>query len=274
MSEPLVSVTVCTFNAEKYVQRAINSIQEQTYRNIEIVVVDDGSTDRTLEILLKMQSLDQRISVFPRDHKGLAAARTLAFDRCRGDWIAIIDADDFCYPTRIEEQLKWALSHPQAGFVFCNTDYINEDGTIVGQHLSRFTLPQYMNKSVAANLLLQKGCFVDTESVFIHRDIYQKCRPFDSSLRYACDYDFFVRVGLHTDFTFISKSLAAWRIHSSQMTNYYSVATKDFEEIRIFAKYFLNPQITITTRTVISAKLLRRALRGTISLMLAFIAQK
>lgn len=103
----LVTVIVPVYNAEKYVCRCIISIMHQTYSNLEIVIVDDGSTDNTFEICSKIQEKDSRITVVRIENHGVSFARNLGISKARGKWITFVDADDFVSETMIEKALEY-----------------------------------------------------------------------------------------------------------------------------------------------------------------------
>jgi glycosyltransferase involved in cell wall biosynthesis len=247
---PLVSIIICVYNGERYLGLTLDSVLSQTYANIEILIVNDGSKDGSQEIIEKYAAGDARIRWFSRANSGLPACRNFAFASAKGEWIAVIDQDDLCYPDRIEKQLAVAAIYPTAGLIFCNTDYIDEEGNVTGSHLESFELPNdFIPKKVAGNLLLIKGCFIDSEAWFFKRNVASSLEPLIESLRYACDYEYFIRVGLHFDFAYTRDTLAAWRIHPAQES---ATNKKRFHEHRLVLKrYFLDADIEFVTRCLI-----------------------
>jgi glycosyltransferase involved in cell wall biosynthesis len=216
---PLVSVTICVYNGERYLRGTLNSVFSQTYSNFEVVAVDDGSTDLSRQILTEYAFSHDNMRVVFQTNEGLAAARNRSFVEARGELIAIIDQDDLCYPNRLERQVETAARHPDAGIVFCNTHYIDEHGTIRGDHLSNFRIPPDRIPAVeAGNLLLREGCFIDSEAVLLRKAVLNRVGYLDESLHYACDYEFFVRVGIQFPLGYSSDVLGAWRVHSGQAT--------------------------------------------------------
>ena len=107
MNPPLVSVILPVFNAEKFVAQAIESILQQTFTDFELIVIDDGSNDRSLEILKKYASSDKRITIISRENRGLVASLNQGIAAACGQWIARMDADDIALPQRFERQLQW-----------------------------------------------------------------------------------------------------------------------------------------------------------------------
>src|SRR5688572_13130617 len=121
--QPLVSVIVCAYNAGAYLVEALESLVGQTYRNIEILVVDDGSTDGSVADATTRVT-DERVRVIEQANGGRAAALNRALGEMRGEFYTTLDADDRCAPQRIERQVRWMLVHPQLACVFCGYDLI------------------------------------------------------------------------------------------------------------------------------------------------------
>ena len=258
---PLVSVVICVYNGQRYLQTTLDSVLSQSYKNIEILIIDDGSVDNSLSIIKEFSERDKRIRWFKRANAGLPASRNYAFQRARGEWIAIIDQDDLCYPDRIKKQLAVAEEYPSAGLIFCDTDYINAAGEIIGSHLHSFNLPNnFIPKTKCGNLLLIKGCFIDSEAWFFKKKVAISLDPLIESLRYACDYEYFIRIGLNYDVAYTHETLSAWRIHPSQES-----ATNDqrfHEHRRVLKSFLFMRNIPIITRVMIVKNLARSFLGG------------
>jgi glycosyltransferase involved in cell wall biosynthesis len=111
MMEKLVSVLIPVFNAEKYLEKCLNSILAQTYKNIEIVIVDDGSTDQSFNVAGKLESSYNNIKIFSQCNRGAASARNKAFELCGGEYIQYFDADDIMHPEKIASQMKLLETH-------------------------------------------------------------------------------------------------------------------------------------------------------------------
>ena len=119
-----VSVVMPIFNAYKYIRPALESIMEQTLREIEIICVDDGSTDRTLDILKEYQSKDSRIRIITENNAGPAAARNKGLSRVRGEYVIFLDADDFFNP-QLVEKLYDVATRDQLDIAICRYDIYN-----------------------------------------------------------------------------------------------------------------------------------------------------
>ena len=255
-TQPLISVLICTFNGKQYLEQTIDSVLAQSYPNFEIVVVDDGSNDGTPELIALMAEKNPRIRPFYRTNHGLPASRNFSFAQARGEWIAIIDQDDLCYPNRLERQLEVARGNPSARLIFCDVDVIDGTGKVTDRHLAKFNMPgTLIPKGRAGNLLLKLGCYVDSEAFFMHRDSAMTIGLMDESLSYACDYEYFIRAGLAVDFAYTPEALAAWRIHANQ-------ATATFPRIRnqvrtVYIRFFWDASVSWGTRLFLFQNLLR-----------------
>jgi hypothetical protein len=166
----------------------------------------------------------------------------------------------------LAKQVEVADKFPTAGLIFCNTDYIDEEGRKLGSHLSSFALPDsFIRKGMAGNLLLIKGCYVDSEACFIKASLVSSLGPLDESLRYSCDYEFFIRAGLTCDFAYTRETLAAWRIHPAQES---AMNRNRFKEYRsVLMRFFVYAGVDLRTRLIIILNLGRshggEAYRGT-----------
>ena len=113
-NNPLISVMMPTYNNAKYIKQAIESIYAQNYDNIEIIVVDDGSTDNTKEIVQQYKG----IKYFYIEHKGIPFARNLVLEKSKGEYIAILDSDDYWLPEKLNMQIQYFKDHPDCEIVF------------------------------------------------------------------------------------------------------------------------------------------------------------
>lgn len=128
--KPRVSVYMASFNGERYVEQAVRSILDQTFRDLELVVVDDGSREPTLEILRRIAREDARLKLHEAAHQGLVGTLNLAISLCRGDYLARMDHDDISVPHRIERQVQFLDTHP--AFVACGSEIrrMSADGVL------------------------------------------------------------------------------------------------------------------------------------------------
>ena len=183
-----ISVLLPVYNVEPYVAEALASIQSQTFSDIEIVVVDDGSTDRTLRIVEQFASTDRRIKVVRRARNhGLSAALNFGLTFCRAPFIARMDGDDIALPTRLEKQLRFLEENPDIALVGCATTAIDQSGRLIpGLDISQKPITQ---EAVADTLLLAPPC---SHIWLARREVYDTLSGY-REIEVAEDYDFLLR---------------------------------------------------------------------------------
>ncbi len=134
-AKPLVSVIIPVFNAQRYIKLALDSICTQSYRNLEIIVIDDGSTDQSKKIIDNYN--DERIRFFSRENLGLISTLNEGIDRSTGDYIARMDADDVCLHDRLNRQIDFLRSNDQIGVAFTGIELLDETGNIMRSKVSK-----------------------------------------------------------------------------------------------------------------------------------------
>ncbi|WP_103599759.1 glycosyltransferase family 2 protein [Campylobacter concisus] len=159
---PVVSVVMSVYNAEKYLDDAIQSILKQTYKNFEFVIINDGSNDRSLEIIKKYKNEDDHIILISRENRGLISSLNEGIAKARGEYIARMDADDISLPFRIEKQLQ-VMEHDK-NIVVCGS-WINIFGENINEKVARYF---EHDKQIKANLLV--SCCFAHPSVMIRKD--------------------------------------------------------------------------------------------------------
>lgn len=207
-SDELVSVVMSTYNDEKYIKEAINSILYQTYDNFEFIIIDDASTDKTSDILNSMT--DSRIKVIRNvKNQGLTKNLNIALRNANGKYIARMDADDISLPTRFEKQLK----------VLRNSDYI-----LVGSPIQTFGggqgyyFPATEDREIRTRLLM--NTVLPHPTIMFDRDVMDKTGLFyNDHYPNAQDYDFLFRIAQHYKMTCMDEVLLFYRVHDNQISN-------------------------------------------------------
>ena len=131
---PLVSVVISCFNAERWLNEAVNSVLTQTFSDFELILVDDGSTDNTWDSIEIFRANDRRVVGLRKANTGLTASLNTALGLARGKWIARMDADDICEPTRLEEQVGFAAAHPEVILLGSGFTEIDSSGKTIKTH--------------------------------------------------------------------------------------------------------------------------------------------
>ena len=127
--KPMISVIIPVFNVEKYLKRCVKSIQEQSYQDIEIILINDGSTDSSGRICDELALQDSRIELIHKENGGISSTRNVGLEHARGNWISFIDSDDFVHPDMLKTLLLCAVKN-KVRLVICGFNVVNEDEII------------------------------------------------------------------------------------------------------------------------------------------------
>ncbi len=203
-----VSVVIPVFNQERYLALAIDSVLAQTYRDLELIVVDDGSTDGTLEVI---RGYGSRIRALRKPNGGNASALNLGIQEASGEWIAWLSSDDLWEPNKLNRQMEAAQALPSTEFVFTDDVIIDSEGMVLERR--HFSLPSSKTMRL---LKLARGCFIDGSSVLIHRNVFRRVGLFDEGDRLTSDYDLWLRVVKDCDMIHIPEPLVRYRVHGAQ----------------------------------------------------------
>ena len=214
MPKPLVSVVIPAWNAEATIGETLASAAAQTYRNLEIVIVDDGSTDGTAAAALDFASRDPRARLVQKPNGGLSSARNFGIAESRGDWIAPLDADDLWHPTKLEKQVEAALSAGEPpGFVYCWFHYVDEAGNVIGSGPS-WDFSGSAQARMAYVKPVQNG-----SSILISRAAATAAGGYDESLREGCeDIMFEMQVARSHGVACVPEYLVGYRLHPGSMS--------------------------------------------------------
>ena len=208
-----ISVLMCVYNGEKYLSQSIDSILNQSMRNFEFVLVNDGSTDRSLEILSEYAQKDDRIILVNNlENQGIAASVTKGLQFCTGRFIARMDQDDIALPDRFEVQHQYLESHPEIDAVGTSLIFIDEEGTPTGKrHISP-------TDSMIIRLQMYYHCVLHNPSVMMRSDYYRLYNESESEKDFlaADDYSFWLRKNTRHLYANIAEPYLYYRVHQGQ----------------------------------------------------------
>jgi glycosyltransferase involved in cell wall biosynthesis len=194
-SGPLVSVVMPAYNASKYIAVSIESVLNQSYKNFELIIVDDGSTDNTKEVIAGFK--DERIKYFHKENGGASSARNFAVGKAEGDFIVVLDADDMIMPELICSCLDEFEKHPEADLVYCDDSLIGSDG----RPMRVIEIPEYADRKLLIRDLFRSGYPIVPFRTCIRKSVFDKIGFYDENLSVGEDYDMmrrFVKQGLKT----------------------------------------------------------------------------
>ena len=235
----------------------IDSVIDQTYANWEIVIVNDGSTDSTEEIIFDYIEQGIPISYFKQENRGFGAARNIAMENAKGDWIAIIDHDDICMPNRLRSQVNDIMNNPKASLFFGNSIHMNSNGDFINYHFDGINPTNFdLSKGKAAENLLKHGCFIDSETVIFNKNIANFIGGFNETYKHVLDYEFFLRVGENYSMYCSDNVLSKWRIHAKQATQTMG-GIVHLENIKVCLDYINKRQISLSVKSSLLLMILK-----------------
>ncbi len=254
---PLISVIIPTYNMAEYVGEAIDSVLSQTYKNIEIIIVDDGSKDNTREILKRYNSC---IKYIYQENKGLSAARNTGIRVSKGAFLAFLDADDMWLPEKLECQIRLISIYNTVGIVGCSDYIINEETKII-ELFQRNNDP--CKKGLLKTLFMRNMVSGGSEAL-VRRECFEKVGLFDERLKSAEDWDMWLRISTFYEIKFAKEYLTKIRVRSDSMCSPSNVATMLENELFVVDKFFtskngLNLLDSLLKRKIYSYRYFRAA---------------
>jgi predicted O-linked N-acetylglucosamine transferase (SPINDLY family)/GT2 family glycosyltransferase len=217
---PKVSVVLPTYNQERYISDAIESVLHQTYQDFEIIIVNDASSDQTVNGIQAYS--DARIRLFSLEqNQGESAATNFGIQQAQGEWITILHSDDIFTPNKLEKQIDFITQNPQVAAVLSQVQIIDETGQVLlpGKHpLQRvFAQPNRSRFQWLNYFFTKDNCLCQTSSM-IRRQCYDKMGFYDLRFRQIPDFDFWVRFCLQYDLHILPEPLIHYRVHDSNIS--------------------------------------------------------
>jgi glycosyltransferase involved in cell wall biosynthesis len=217
---PLVSVIIPAYNAEEFIAQAIQSVVAQTYRSHEIIVVDDGSTDKTRDIL---KEFDGQIRCVYQENRGPSAARNAGINLAQGRYICFLDADDLWTPDKLEVQFAFMEANPDIAFVFSDHEEFNEEGVVLSSFLgekhktfSSFPIVAGCLENAFGKLVLE-NC-ISTPTVMVRKTCLEKTGLFDEEIWSVEDRDLWLRIAAHCNVACLPNIFCKRRVHQSNIS--------------------------------------------------------
>lgn len=209
---PVVSINLCCYNSERYLAATLDSIVAQTYRDWELVIINDGSRDSTEEIVKRYVAAGWPIQYHPQANAGLGAARNKALELSRGEFIALIDHDDLWMPDKLERQVA-LFANPRVGLVYSDALVIGADERVVRPYMPHDRMAR---GNVLNDLFLAD--FLACSTAVIRRSAIDEVGPFRPELRITEEYELWFRIAGKYEFDFVDAPLMKWRLHATNAT--------------------------------------------------------
>jgi len=233
-----ISTILPLYNGKKFIKEAIDSVRSQTYTNWELIIINDGSTDDSLEYTTAyVNSLPEKdkIKIIDQENTDVAIARNNAISYATGDWIALLDQDDYFHPEKFLSMMS--LAEDDSGIdVFVSQRYkITDSGIAEDLHSNRKKTDMFSSEDIITNVILGTG-IAPIETLF-KRDAFNAIGGLDSSLRMSNDWDLWVRFAQHGyRYYYVEKPLAYYRVHDANTTQFYERFVP--ERFKILEKFF------------------------------------
>lgn len=208
----MVSVVIPVFNGERYIAEAINSIIQQTYNKIEIIVVDDGSKDNTAEIVKAFN----QVRYIYQENQGVSAGRNIGMSVAGGDYLAFLDADDLYIPEKVEKQVDILKNNPDVDVVYNDGIEADKNKRIINILKSECV---FENRLDFAAFLLFRQIIPVPASIMIRRKCIEDKIFYNKKYKQAEDYEYIIRLALRYKFKYIPEPLYIYRRHENNLTN-------------------------------------------------------
>ncbi len=219
-SSPFVSVIIGTYNHGQYLPSCIDSVLKQSYRNLEIIVIDDGSTDDTKNIIEPYQD---RINYRYQENQGRGASRNAGIEQAQYDWIAFLDADDLWVPDKLEKQIAAITEHPEIDLLVTNACWFDDTTIVQKDYFKSMNLfhkqavTHHGHLHILTDLLFELFIdenFVNLSSVLIRKSCLNDIGLFDATLPRAQDRDLWLRLARRYRFAYLDEILTKSRTHT------------------------------------------------------------
>jgi hypothetical protein len=210
-SSPLVSVVMAVLNGERYIKDALDSIARQSFRDIEFIVINDGSTDSTAQILKRHAQLDARLLVVDQEHRGLIAALNSGCQLARGQYIARLDADDISVPDRLGKQLDFLARHPAVAVLGGAFRLIDPQGRALGDWRCPLADQQIRER-------LRRGNCMRHSAIMMRKRAFDATGGYRGCFLHAEDYDLWLRMAERCELANLPDVLVQCRLHAHQIS--------------------------------------------------------
>ena len=217
MSGPVVSVVMPAYNAERFIDEALESVLNQSHQQLEVIVVDDGSTDGTAA---RVQAYGDPVRYLQQVNAGVGAARNSGLEAATGDYIAFLDADDLWRPEKLDVQLEIAARNPESGLIACDGVRFAEGNIVAGRLLSPWVLDRLAGSATGEMTgrlyreALRSNPIASPSQMLVPRPIATETGPMITGRNDAEDWDYTLRIALRHPITMHKHPLVSYRMHA------------------------------------------------------------
>jgi len=227
---PLVSIVCLCYNHERFVEEAIQSVFNQTYKNIQLILVDDFSSDKSVAVIQKIIEQYSNVDFLPlKKNHGNCAAFNKGLELVKGDFIIDFATDDVMLPNRIENQVNFFLhQNENVGVVFTDSIYIDENGKMLLNHYEHLFKKKIIKNIPTGNVFrdVLTTYFISSPTMMVRKKVYDELNGYDESLAYE-DFDFWIRASRNFRFQFLNeKTTLVRKLQGSLSTGLYQKGDK------------------------------------------------
>lgn len=233
-----VSVIMPVYNGEKYIKQAINSVFNQSYKDIELIIVDDGSTDSTSVMIHKIIEDNKHFDIkyFNQENKGPSIARNVGIKNAKGKYIALLDSDDYYHRDKIYEHVKYLLENPSIDIVYGDLTIVNSEGEI--QNLLKAEMPSDNRNLFLASMLFRQ--FIPGPATLVGKRECFINTPYNPDIIHAEDYDLTIRLAMKYKFAYVPGGIYYCRRHNMNLSNNHGAQLQsEVEIVRKIGKEFI-----------------------------------
>ncbi|MEY2832410.1 MAG: hypothetical protein RLZZ574_1668, partial [Cyanobacteriota bacterium] len=209
---PKVSVIIPAYNVIRYIAATIETVFAQTYQDFEVIVVDDGSTDDTHNWLAQLSQQEPKVKIISQTNKGVQKARNRAIKEARGEYIALLDADDLWEPTKLQKQVDSLDTNSEAGLCYTWTALADNEGRTTGRVVASHAEGNVWTQLTELNFV----CCGSTP--MIRRSCFETIGFFAEDLHHSEDWDMWLRIALKYPFVVVKEPLIRYRQHQSNIS--------------------------------------------------------
>ncbi len=202
----LVSVIIPAYNSESFIKETLQSVSAQSYKNFEVIVVNDGSTDKTRDIISEFVASDKRFCLIEKENGGAASARNLGVEKAKGDLIAFLDSDDLWHPDKILKQVQYLKKYPEVGFASCLAVIIDENSNSRGLLGGRI-----FNGNCYKKMLEASGGISGGSILLVRKECLDKADKFQTELEHYEDWGMWLSLAKMFHMVTVPKILVGYR---------------------------------------------------------------
>lgn len=216
-----VSVIITSYNYEKYIKEAIDSVLNQTFQDFELIIIDDASTDSSYQIISEYAAKNDKIKVIRNtENQGLVCSLQMAILSASGNWIAILESDDVWNLDYLEKKIDISKQYSSVGFIYNNVEFSGDNLDYAKQKFSKL-IERNINRKYPKNMFYVFGFenpVLTMSSVFIKRDLF-KSVDFNTPIDKLLDWYLYIQIARKTDFYYVDEKLTKWRQHEKSYIN-------------------------------------------------------